>query len=170
MRTLRSRSGLEENFDPRFVWNQRDCLEQFAQEHSIMHKLRLVCSKFNMALHDDQLSRCLFLQENFSTKKLPNLLRWAERQHTFVQLFACNVGASALEAALAALASTKSQLRFTYIPKVFQAAVDILPCFSALHSIDLSSGGLSLSLQPLAALPSCFFPKAGIYVLNHYCT
>ena len=150
-------SRLRENLDPRLVWNQRDCLEIFAQEHSNMHRLRLVCSKFNTALDDAQLSRCLFLREGFSNKHLPNLLQWAERQRTCVQLFACNVRASVLEAALAAFACTGSQLHSVYFPRVSQAAVDILPCYSALHSIDLGSGDDKiplLGLQPLAALPS----------------
>lgn len=68
-----------------------------------------------------------------------------------------NVGASGLEVALAALACAESQLRFAYIPKISQAAMDILPFYSALHSIDLGSGGHEdplLGPQPLAPLPS----------------
>ena len=45
---------------------------------------------------------------------------------------------------------------FAYIPKVSQAAMDTLPCYSALHSTDLGSGGDEdplLGLQPLAPLP-----------------
>ena len=150
-------SRLEENFAPRDVWNQRDCLESYAEMHSNMHKLRLVCSKFRAALDDAQLSRCLFVREGFQNRHLPTLLRWADHQRTSVQLFACNVGSPALEATLATLACTESQLRFACIPECSQSAVDILSSYSALHSIDLGSGSdrpLVVSLQPLAALPS----------------
>ena len=150
-------SHLRANVGPRIVWNQRICLETFAEEHGEMHKLRLVCSKFNTALDDSQFSRCLFLREAFSTRSLPNLVRWTRHHHTSLQLFACNAGAPILEAALAAAACSGSQLQFAWITKVSQAAVDILPCYCALHSIDLATGGHSrplLGLQPLAALPS----------------
>ena len=146
-------SRLEANLDPTFVWRQR-YLDFSAKEHSKMQTLRLVCSKFNKALDDFQFSRCLFLREAFSTRHVPNLLRWAERQHTSLQLFACDVGVPSLEAALAAMACFESQLRFDIL-KVSQAAVDMLSRYSALHSIDLGSGGDSmLDLQPLAALPT----------------
>lgn len=150
-------SRLEGNFAPRHVWEQRECLETYAEMHSNMQKLRLVCSKFKAALDDAQLSRCLFLREDFKYKNLPHFLRWVERQRTSVRLFACNVGTPALEATLAALACTESQLRFAYAPELSQAAMDILPCYSVLHSVDLGAGGDSpplLDLQPLAALPS----------------
>lgn len=150
-------SRLEDNLDPRYVWCQREILDILAQEHSNMHKLRLVCSKFNTALDGAQLARCLFLRESFKTQHLPNFARWAERQRTSVHFFACNVGSPALVATLAALACTASQLCFAYIPKVSQAALDMLPCYAALHNIDLGLGGDDcpfLGLQPLAALPS----------------
>lgn len=119
--------------------------------------MRLVCSNFNTASDDSQFSRCLFLREAFSTRHLPNLLRWAQRQHASLQLFACNVGDPTLQAVLAAVACSDSQLHFAYILKVSQAAVDMLPSYSALHTIELGSGVDSrplLCLQPLAALPS----------------
>ena len=147
-------SRLEANLDPTLVWRQR-CLDSCAKEYSKMQTLRLIFSKFNKALDDSHLSRCLFLREAFSTRNLPSLLRWAKRQHTSLQLFACDVGVPTLEAALAAMACSESHLRFADILKVSQAAVDMLSHYSALHSIDLGSGGSSmLDLQPLAALPS----------------
>ena len=48
-------SRLEENLDPRSVWEQRDCLTTYAEMHSNIHKLKLVCSKFRTALDDAQL-------------------------------------------------------------------------------------------------------------------
>ena len=149
-------SRLRENLAPRDIWEQREFKENYAGVHSNMHKLRLVCSKFKAALDDAQLSCCLFLREDFENKNVPNLLHWAERQHTSVQLFACNAGFPALEATLAALACTESQLHFAYAPKVSRAAIDTLQCFSALHSVEIGPGVglLTLDLQPLAALPS----------------
>lgn len=58
-------SHLRDCFEPSFVWDQRHSLQWFARELSNIHKLRLVCSKFQKALDDAQLSRCLFQREEF---------------------------------------------------------------------------------------------------------
>ena len=147
-------SRLEDNVDPKFAWDCRTSLEDFAQMHSNIQMLRLVCTKWNTAFDDPQLSRSVFLRHDFENRNLPSLLQWLHRQRTSLRLFEVAAGSPVVEAALAALVCPGSQLALASIANISDAAVHVLPCHSGLHSINIEGANEEYAdLTPLAALP-----------------
>ncbi|KAL3162043.1 hypothetical protein ABBQ38_009110 [Trebouxia sp. C0009 RCD-2024] len=147
-------SRLEDNVDPKFAWDSWICLKGFAQMRSNMQKLRLVCTKFNTAFDDAQLSRSVFLRKDFANRNLPSLLQWLHRQRTSLRLLQVDDGSPNVEAALAALVCPGTQLALVFIANISAAAVHILPCHTGLHSINIGSESSEcIDLTPLAVLP-----------------
>ncbi|KAL3142205.1 hypothetical protein ABBQ38_002553 [Trebouxia sp. C0009 RCD-2024] len=145
---------LKDNFDATCAWEKYTYREDFVQSLRNIQRLRLVCTKFNTALDDPQLSRCVLMRKGFQSKHLPSLVRWLHHHGRTVQLFTATGGTPSLEAALAAVVFPGSQLSFASITDASTAAIHLLSCHSMLHSIDIGSQAVTrLDLQPLAALP-----------------
>ena len=123
-------SRVEANFDVKFAWGQCLDREDFAQMHTNLQQLRLVCTKFNTALDDAQLSRCLLLRRGFQSKHLPSLVQWVHCHCMSLQVFATSDGTPTLEPALAAIVSPGSQLLVASVADASAAAIHLLSCHS----------------------------------------